>query len=132
MDIYNKIATMRPINKMAGMSFSKGENPPNELLPQNCFLEPPQYENCPKYIERFFYVANKGMRNQGVDEHVNIVGETFGCLTAIGLVRKNKKARWVCKCSCGKYTIARPNRLKEKTIICPCSKLKYSNDLEVK
>ena len=56
---------------------------------------------------------------------IDLTGKVFGCLTVVSRAEsdKRRKARWLCKCSCGKTTIVRGCDLRAGTTVsCGCYK----------
>lgn len=54
---------------------------------------------------------------------VDLTGKTFGRLLVIKQVANtNKNAKWLCKCSCGKYCEVQATSLKRGAISCGCAK----------
>lgn len=78
----------RPINRTAGLVTARGSDTPPQIKKLN--------EVCSPFP----------LATQPSDPQINLTGTRIGWLTVIGRYGGNKsKARWVCRCNCGNYTL---------------------------
>jgi hypothetical protein len=63
---------------------------------------------------------------------IDLTGKRFGRLTAVSYSKKsNEKAKWLCKCDCGKFASYRVDLLRiGRRISCGCSKFGNKNALK--
>lgn len=97
--IWNKFITGAPINSLAARVTGKGVHYEAKLRKEQ---NPAICQKEPLQTIRFNWEqsSKKGF--------VNLTGHSNGRLDVIGYYgkpNKNQKAKWVCKCKCGNYTL---------------------------
>lgn len=55
-------------------------------------------------------------------KRIDITGNKYGLLRAIGAIRSNAKSYWMCICDCGNRTIVEYGNLKRDTKSCGCTR----------
>lgn len=96
--IYNPV--LRPINKTAGLVISSGTHFVPKLQPNATTQDLP------------YKISKDPIFSK--PEH-NLTGKVYGRLSVIGLYEepgRKKKARYVCKCVCGRYELRLGNKLR--------------------
>lgn len=101
---FDRLASSTPLNKQAAVDYNAtGEQPSCKASGGHVLLAPPRMRPVPT-----------------VSTFVDLTGRRFGSLAVIGLKAiepedgKWAETRWVCRCTCGNYTLRRADKLSKK------------------